>query len=141
MIEIGRKYNLLTALYAAEPVYVSRSKRNRMFSAFKCECGTIKIIANNDVSSGKTRSCGCLKSKIKDKQLINNEYRDTSKEFILWKSQTHTVKEWAAITMVPERAILRRLSDGWTSNEIFTTPLGCERGNYDAGVSVRNLAD
>lgn len=61
----NQKFNNLTALQ-----YKGNSKW-----LWQCDCGKQKIIRAYDVKSGKTKSCGCIKSKIiteKNKKNINN---------------------------------------------------------------------
>ena len=52
--EIGKKYNMLTILEWAgrklgQPQYL-----------FRCDCGNEKILTYSKVTSGGTKSCGCL---------------------------------------------------------------------------------
>lgn len=51
-LKIGSKYNRLTVL--------KPSKRSG-YSICECECGTIKEIQNYELTSGGTKTCGCLK--------------------------------------------------------------------------------
>lgn len=39
--------------------YVSKGK-----STWLCECGSVKTMYTNNVTSGKTRSCGCMRAKL-----------------------------------------------------------------------------
>lgn len=52
-LEVGAKYNLLT---------VVRHSDKSGYSFFQCECGNVKEIANYQVVSGGTHSCGCKRS-------------------------------------------------------------------------------
>ena len=60
-----------------------RTKDRRKQADWKCQCGNIKLIPIRDVSSGKVRSCGCLR-----KELIGNRSRTHDSSFdplyILW---------------------------------------------------------
>lgn len=52
-IEPGSKFNKLTVIKPAN---------KSGFSICKCECGNEKIINNYELTSGGTKSCGCLRS-------------------------------------------------------------------------------
>ena len=58
---IGQRFGLLTVLRKAEKKEISTS-RPGIFWVCKCECGNLKVCAAADLNSGKTKSCGCLKS-------------------------------------------------------------------------------
>lgn len=58
----GQKFHRLTA------IKFSIKKNHKAYWLFKCECGTEKVIRKNLVTSGGTKSCGCL-SKEKSSQL------------------------------------------------------------------------
>ncbi len=51
----GQKFNRLTAIE-----FVNKDKFNHPHWSFKCDCGNIKVINLYSVTSGKTKSCGCL---------------------------------------------------------------------------------
>lgn len=55
MSHIGKKYNCLTILEEL-------SKPSRVI--VRCECGTVKTVSKSQVLRGRTKSCGCIKSKI-----------------------------------------------------------------------------
>lgn len=38
----------------------------------KCDCGNIKIIPKDDIRSGRTKSCGCMKYKLKMETIKEN---------------------------------------------------------------------
>ena len=38
----------------------------------KCDCGNIKIIPKDDIRSGRTKSCGCMKYKLKIETIKEN---------------------------------------------------------------------
>ena len=62
MIEIGKKYNMLTCLGRD-------TRKNYMYYLFKCDCGTVKSLRYNNVECGSTKSCGCHKK--------NNKFHQT----------------------------------------------------------------
>ena len=53
---IGLKYGRLTVIK-----YSGRDKRNKHLWLCKCECGNEKVVVSDNLSSGKSNSCGCLK--------------------------------------------------------------------------------
>jgi hypothetical protein len=83
MIEVGKKYNSLTAIEDAKT-----SGYNKMtFVIFKCECGETKVIRGYSVECGNTKSCGCLR-KQKGKDGLQKR-REESKE----KHKNETAEE------------------------------------------------
>ena len=58
VLEIGKQYNLLTVLELCE------NNNPRPAYYCKCCCGKEKIIEARSIASGKTKSCGCLRSVI-----------------------------------------------------------------------------
>jgi hypothetical protein len=56
VLEIGEKYSLLTI------IDYNGSIKNRPTYLCKCTCGKYKIIEARSIASGKTKSCGCLRS-------------------------------------------------------------------------------
>lgn len=51
----GRRYGKLTVIRRAE-----NTKNNKTQWLCKCDCGNEKVVARSSLTSGKTRSCGCL---------------------------------------------------------------------------------
>ena len=58
-IQIGRRFTRLEVTGPAEPKQNSRQRIGR--SLCKCDCGKTYVASNNALSSGNTRSCGCLR--------------------------------------------------------------------------------
>ena len=54
----GKKFGLLTALYRN-----GKNKEGRYMWRCKCECGNEYDVAASSLTSGNTRSCGCLQPK------------------------------------------------------------------------------
>lgn len=54
----GKKFGLLTALYRN-----GKNKEGRYMWRCKCECGNEYDVATSSLTSGNTRSCGCLQPK------------------------------------------------------------------------------
>lgn len=55
----GKTFGRLTVVKRAAPPS-SRSKTSTWYWACKCECGKVIIVSTNALTSGNTRSCGCL---------------------------------------------------------------------------------
>ena len=51
----GKKFGRLTVIKRAES-----DKENRVQYLCECECGNIKIIRGSSLTSGNTKSCGCI---------------------------------------------------------------------------------
>lgn len=68
----GKVYGKLTVLSNA-----GKNKKGSFTWNCKCECGNEKIISGDDLSSGHTKSCGCLKSP------NDEDYRESQKERLL----------------------------------------------------------
>lgn len=70
MVKIGDRYGRLKVIS-----YSHTDKYGYRCYLCKCNCGNEKVIASNNLSSGKTKSCGCL---VKEKQFEShkkyNEY-------------------------------------------------------------------
>lgn len=54
---IGNKYGKLTVIKELE----EKSNNNQRLYLCKCDCGNEKIVAQNNLISGDTKSCGCIK--------------------------------------------------------------------------------
>jgi len=52
----GLKYGRLTVLE-----HSGKDERNKHLWLCKCECGNKKVVVSDNLSSGKSNSCGCLK--------------------------------------------------------------------------------
>lgn len=55
----GQKFGKLTALYRYG---YSDGKKKRITWMCRCDCGNEKVVIGEDLISGGTKSCGCLKS-------------------------------------------------------------------------------
>ena len=73
---LGQRFNMLTVIDG--PIH----KNNRIYWICQCDCGTIKEIRADGLTSGKTKSCGCYKKQILIKENINRQTLDlTNKKF------------------------------------------------------------
>lgn len=80
-ITIGQKFVRLTILKLAEK---DKNSNKRWFC--KCECGNERKILQNNLTRGKTKSCGCL-----NKEVVKNRF--TTHEM----SNTRIYKSWASL--------------------------------------------
>lgn len=56
----GRQFGRLTVLHEGETIYNLDGKIRRYTWTCLCECGAIKDIRTDALTSGKTNSCGCI---------------------------------------------------------------------------------
>lgn len=63
----GDKHNHLTVLS-----FHHRGKHYRKYYLFRCDCGKEKIILGAGVTSGNTKSCGCLYKKAHERRILPN---------------------------------------------------------------------
>ena len=61
--ETGNKYSEWTVIEYITPD--ERENRDKSWIA-KCSCGTVRPVRINDLRSGKSTNCGCLKIKYKE---------------------------------------------------------------------------
>ena len=54
----GQKFGRLTAIYK-----YGKDKWNKVWWVCQCECGNQKYVSISRLTSGNTRSCGCLRFK------------------------------------------------------------------------------
>ena len=64
-IQPGDKFNRLTAIS-----FDHTGKHHRRYFLFRCDCGNEKILQAANVSSGNTKSCGCLSMETKKSKLL-----------------------------------------------------------------------
>lgn len=61
----GDKYGRLTVLSHA-----GKDHRNKHLWLCMCDCGNKKVVASDNLSSGKSNSCGCLKAEFLARKVI-----------------------------------------------------------------------
>ena len=59
--EIGKRYGLLLVVEKLD-----RREHDTSVYLCKCDCGNFKEVNINKFRTGHTKSCGCLKNKIRD---------------------------------------------------------------------------
>lgn len=87
-LKIGQKFGKLTVLnleYIKEIQDKNGSIRKREYYKCLCECGNPTIVLKYQLTSGKTKSCGC----------INKEWAKTLRPIIHGKSKTRLYRIWA----------------------------------------------
>ena len=78
-ISIGDRYGKLTVIEKTDKRYFKS-----IIYKCKCDCGSIIYVPSNNLTSGHTQSCGCLKSKgeLKISQILTNNNIPFEKEKI-----------------------------------------------------------
>ena len=71
----GQKFNHLSVIAIAE-----KTPRATLWRC-RCDCGTETKVATNDLTSGHTKSCGCLKRKSNAKDLKGQRFG----RLVVWK--------------------------------------------------------
>ena len=70
MVHIGDKYNLLTVIGESP----KRGNNGLKFWICQCECGNKKEVRGDKLQSGHTKSCGCLNTIKRIKDITGNKY-------------------------------------------------------------------
>lgn len=71
----GQRFERLVALHATD-----KRINNSVVWVFQCDCGNIKELPSSSVTSGKVKSCGCLKAET-DRQTKNTWINLTGQKF------------------------------------------------------------
>ena len=130
----NKKYGLLTPIE-----YIPGHKTKRSSWLCKCDCGNETIVDTYKITSGHTKSCGCLKTKyvIEDKRIFqiwcnmhnrcNKNNRRDSKYY--YGKGIKVCKEWETYENFQSWAIENGYSDNLTIDRIDTEgdyePLNC----------------
>lgn len=59
---LGMTFGNLTVIEKADVMLVGTDNKKRQFWKCRCNCGTITYVATGDLTSGNTKSCGCISS-------------------------------------------------------------------------------
>lgn len=82
----GKKYNMLTVIGLSEIRINSRGKKDAYWKC-KCDCGNEKVIIASSITTGGSKSCGCLlKKQVEDlhkKNLKHSFINNTKVELVL----------------------------------------------------------
>lgn len=70
-LKMGERFNRLTIIR-----YSHSDKRWRKWYLTKCDCGKEKIIMGSAMTSGNTKSCGCLSNEVKKAKRISNNHSE-----------------------------------------------------------------
>jgi len=82
-MEIGEKYNRLTFM-GKTAKHQFPSGKTRWKGNFQCDCGKIKEIFIRSVTSGNTKSCGCLNVEI-HRKILTTHGKSCSKLYSIWQ--------------------------------------------------------
>lgn len=82
----GKKYNHLTVVKQN-----GRTKDRHILWECVCDCGNIAYVSSRDLTTGHTKSCGCIqKSAVKKSRLVHGD-RD-ARLYRVWKSMKKDAK-------------------------------------------------
>ena len=70
-LQTGDKFNRLTVLE-----FSKSDKRWRKWYKVKCDCGSEKVVMGSAMTSGNTKSCGCLSKEIKKSKRIPKNHSE-----------------------------------------------------------------
>lgn len=136
----GEKYGRLTALE-----YLYTNKRRKAVWLCKCDCGNIVQVSSEKLSTGNTKSCGCLhsdKSKEKIKILIKKQTKYTRKFekelsiiFNQMKQRCYN-KKCKAYKNYGERGI--KICDEWL-DDFNSFYLWSTKNNFNSNLSIDRI--
>lgn len=116
----GKSFGRLTALHEAD-----RENGLRMWCC-ACSCGAVKIIGHRGLKSGKTKSCGCLRSDLMKEKATHGQARKGK--------QTKAYKIWSGMIArctIPSATGYERyggagvaVCDSWRDFGVFLADMG-----------------
>jgi hypothetical protein len=80
ILEKGQRFGRLTV------TEISKSNRNKVFWLCLCDCGNQKFIQSQQLTSGKTKSCGCYRKDVSRKNNTTHGESKKTKEYQTWIS-------------------------------------------------------
>lgn len=83
----GKKFNRLTAIKLNNVKPVKGTKRTRHYWLFKCNCGNKLVTRKDAVTSGRTKSCGCLHIEVSTKSaaILNKKHgKRQTRIYTIW---------------------------------------------------------
>jgi len=91
MIEVGKTYNAWTVIEDLGTKPTGKSGAKRHFYLCECVCGTRKEVRSDNLSSGHSNGCGCLRKKLtpetwKQKDASDKSYKPRHGESIIGKT-------------------------------------------------------
>lgn len=72
-IKIGQTYNRLTALS-----FSHKDARSRLWFNFRCKCGNKSLLHTGNITSGNTKSCGCLATEMRKARRISDNHSEVT---------------------------------------------------------------
>lgn len=88
----GQRFGMLVVV----GLHHFNEKSRRAYWECKCDCGQTCVVAGQNMKSGKTRSCGCLRSKRKPSTLCWKCANATDGRKCPWVAFGTPVKGWTA---------------------------------------------
>jgi hypothetical protein len=128
--------------------YAGRSRHRRSLWKCICECGQVRIISDANLRSGRSKSCGCLKSDLKTESSVRSG-RSTARgirspEYQSWSSMIARVSTKQLDRRGLDYALIT-VCQRWRRFENFLADMGkrppgtsIERKNNDVGYCKRN---
>ena len=127
LLKLGSQYGRLTV--------IGHSKKSG-FSLCKCSCGEEVTVSNPNLTSGKTRSCGCIRREEAAKRLIKLNARNSMEKHWNWKGGTSTERELA---------MSRRNYKDWRTSVFERDEFTCQKcgqwGRFLHAHHIYNYAD
>lgn len=80
---VGRKFGRLAV------VARSAARSSRILWECRCDCGAAATVAANNLSSGNTKSCGCLLIEVKRSAKKHGHAKAKSAEYKIWCDMRH----------------------------------------------------
>lgn len=107
LVSIGDKFGMLTVIDRL-PKRIYKSSSKRMWLC-RCECGKTKAVQENNLRSGRSRSCGCASAK-SHIGLRKKNARSRERLYRIWVSMCHrcrsengkTAKWYKGVTVCDE---------------------------------------
>jgi hypothetical protein len=115
VVSVGQKYDMLTVL---ELVIVEKHGVTWYGAKVQCECGTIKIVYQKQLLSGRTKSCGCFKNQ---NLLLGHKALEKP---ITADGETLSLRAWSRRQGISPQVIWTRIHRlGWDPAEAVKRPL------------------
>jgi hypothetical protein len=113
----GQRYDRLIVL---EVVVRQAQKRNWYGARVRCDCGTVKVVKQDQLISGRTRSCGCLRRD----NVLKGLGPEALEKPITVDGETHSMSDWARKMGISKNVIWNRIHKlGWDTARAVTEPL------------------
>ena len=142
LVSIGDKFGMLTVIDRL-PKRIYKSSSKRMWLC-RCECGKTKAVQENNLRSGRSRSCGCASAK-SHIGLRKKNARSRERLYRIWVSMCHrcrrengkTAKWYKGVTVCDEWKDFNVFFK-WAINNGYHPSLSIDRIDGNKGYSPDN---